>query len=268
MTTLGCERFEEICALVAAGAALPEEEQALQTHLAEGCLACAAAHRELRETVAHLSKTFTPVAPPPTVRSRLLDAISREAEVTPGTPMARPSKLRQGFPKIPWPWAAGWALAAGLAMILLWNTNIQREAAIRYEDKIHSLRLTLEEKEKALQLIQARQTQTVQLAGLPPSPNAFGKVFWNQKANAGILVAFDLPPLPEGKVYQLWAIQGAVPVDAGVFSLDTAGTAALRLKPLPDPRQTVQLFAITVEPAGGSPQPTGAMYLKGTGVSF
>lgn len=268
MTTLGCERFEEVCALVAVGAALPEEEQALRAHLDEGCPACNAAYRELRETTAHLPKTLTPISPPPTVRLRLLDAIVREAEVTPRTPILQPPKLRRRVLQIPWPWAAGWALAAALGVMLLWNTNTQREAALRYEDKIHSLRLTLEEKEKALELIQARQTQTVQLAGLPPSPNAFGKVFWNQKANAGVLVAFDLPPLPEGKVYQLWAIQGAVPVDAGVFFPDPEGTAALRVKPLSDPRQTIQLFAITVEPAGGSPQPTGEMYLKGTGVSF
>jgi len=53
-----------------------------------------------------------------------------------------------------------------------------------------------------------------------------------------------------------------------VFTPDPRGVGALKVKSLPDPTQTVQVFAITIEPDGGSPQPTGSMYLKGAPVSF
>jgi len=271
MTNLGCDRFEEICTLVAAGAATPEEEHALQAHLAEGCSACTAAHHELREAVGRLAVALTPILPPPSVRARLLDAIQREREVAPGSPAARLSVQRRYAARLVWPWAAGWALALALGIIMIFDL---RETQ-RYASELEGVRHVLEEKEfklaeaeEALRLVQARQTQLARLAGLSPSPTAFGKVFWNSQANTGILIAFDLPPLTTGKVYQLWAIQGTTPVDAGILSTDPQGTGALKIKPLPDPRKSVQLFAITVEPTGGSLQPTGEMYLKGAPVSF
>lgn len=268
MTNLGCNRFEEICTLVAAGAATPEEEQALQAHLAEGCSACTAAHHELREAAARLTETLPPIAPPPAVRARLLDAIEREGEVAPGSSAVRPSAQRRYTARLAWPWAAGWALAAAMGLILILDMDTQRKEAHRHASELETVRRVLTETEETLRLVQARQTQLARLAGLSPSPTAFGKVFWNPQANAGILIAFDLPPLAPGKVYQLWAIQGAAPVDAGIFLPDPKGTGALKIKPLPDPRKSVQLFAITIEPTGGSSQPTGEMYLRGTPVSF
>ena len=74
----------------------------------------------------------------------------------------------------------------------------------------------------------------------------------------------DLPALPQGKVYQLWAIpEGQAPLDAGLFTLDAQGHGRGGLKALPDPTLPVRTFAITVEPAGGSPSPTSAILLAG-----
>jgi len=264
MATPGCKQFDELCALVAAGAATPEEENVLKNHLHQGCPACEKALPELREASARLAETLPTVEPPRAVRAQLLDAISRELEITPDR-KARPSPAGHRFR---WLWASGWAVAGGLAFILLWATDIQKEEAMRHDSEVQSLRQILGDKEEALRIIESRQTHIAQLVGLAPSPSAFGKVFWNSKTNAGLLVTFDLPPLPPGKVYQLWAIQGKTPIDAGVFSPDLEGKGAFKVKPLPDPRQAVHLFAITIEPSGGSPQPTGEMYLKGTPVSF
>jgi hypothetical protein len=264
MTTQGCKQFDELCALVAAGATTQEEESALKNHLLQGCAACERVLPELREAAARLAETLPPVEPPPTVRTQLLDAISRELEITPDKE-ARPSPAGRRFP---WLGASGWALAGGLAVVLLWATDIQQEEVMRRESEIQSMRQILAEKEETLQILEARETQFSQLVGLAPSPSAFGKVFWNPNANAGLLFTFGLPPLPSGKVYQLWAIQGKTPIDAGIFSPDREGRGPFKVKSLPNPRQAVQLFAITIEPSGGSPQPTGEMYLKGTPASF
>ena len=40
MATSGCKQFDELCALVAAGAATSEEGKALENHLNQGCPAC------------------------------------------------------------------------------------------------------------------------------------------------------------------------------------------------------------------------------------
>ena len=63
--------------------------------------------------------------------------------------------------------------------------------------------------------------------------------------------ARELPDPGEGKVYQLWTGHGEEMIDAGVLPPGTTGAAM----PLPEPGDTVNL---TVEPEGGSAQPTSA----------
>ena len=87
-------------------------------------------------------------------------------------------------------------------------------------------------------------------------------MMWNEHAG-GLLVAAGLPSAPEGKAYQLWAIVGKnPPVSAGVFTVDTKGTGSLRVPPLSGVGK-VDVFAVTLEPAGGLPAPSGQMYLAG-----
>ena len=64
----------------------------------------------------------------------------------------------------------------------------------------------------------------------------------------------------------MWAIAGKEPVSAGIFEVDEAGHAFLRLPTLlPLPRaKRFDKFAVTLEPAGGVPKPTGPMYLLGS----
>ena len=76
------------------------------------------------------------------------------------------------------------------------------------------------------------------------------------------MLARGLPAAPAGHAYELWALAGAQPVPAGVFTVDAAGRALLRLPPLPAD-QTYDAFAATLEPAPGGPKPTGPIHLRG-----
>ena len=75
------------------------------------------------------------------------------------------------------------------------------------------------------------------------------------------LYAFNLPALPNGKVYQLWAIEDK-PVSAGVFGLDTGQKGRMMIRNLHQ-FSRMKKFAVTMEPDGGLAQPTGAIYLVG-----
>jgi anti-sigma-K factor RskA len=84
-----------------------------------------------------------------------------------------------------------------------------------------------------------------------------------QPTEGGLLVAAGLPPAPAGKTYQLWAIAGQnAPVSAGVFEVDPKGSASLRVPKLAGVDK-VDVFAVTLEPAGGLPAPSGPMVLAG-----
>lgn len=72
---------------------------------------------------------------------------------------------------------------------------------------------------------------------------------------------FNLEKLPAGKIYQLWSI-GGIPVSAGMFQPSKDRTAVMKIPKVIN-MEGLKEFSVTVEPAGGKPQPTGPAYLKG-----
>ena len=75
----------------------------------------------------------------------------------------------------------------------------------------------------------------------------------------GLIVFENLPPLPEGQTYALWAIYQGQTIACGEFNSDDQGSIAATLV-LPDVYQAkpwVKEVIITVESATGSEQPTG-----------
>ncbi|MFY9826233.1 MAG: anti-sigma factor, partial [Thermoanaerobaculia bacterium] len=113
-----------------------------------------------------------------------------------------------------------------------------------------------------LQVVAAPGVQSVTLAGMGPAPRAAGHTYVNPLRRDALFYAFDLPALPSDKTYELWYIAGGKPVAAGTFSMDPQGIASVKVESVPDVA-TIRAWAVTIEPAGGVPQPTGAMVLKG-----
>jgi len=68
----------------------------------------------------------------------------------------------------------------------------------------------------------------------------------------GVLMAEDLPKAPETRIYQIWVIEGDQPEPSGLFNPEGETVAAVVKKPL----EGADAVAVTVEPEGGSPQPT------------
>jgi anti-sigma-K factor RskA len=102
----------------------------------------------------------------------------------------------------------------------------------------------------------------VQMRPMPDMPPASGQVEWNPATGRGMMLAERLPQAPEGKTYQLWALAGGTPMPAGTFSVDAHGRARMPVPTLPADKP-VDAFAVTMEPEGGMPSPTGPMYLMG-----
>jgi hypothetical protein len=163
-----------------------------------------------------------------------------------------------------WPAVLGGAIAAGLAAIVVgWSVSATYEkrldALVRDADR---LRAELRTQQAVIGILRDPATQIVALAGLAPAPTARARMMWHEKVG-GIFVATGLPATPAGKTYQLWAIAGSnAPVSAGVFTVDASGRGSLAVGPLPGVT-AVSAVAVTLEPAGGLPAPSGEMYLLG-----
>jgi hypothetical protein len=156
------------------------------------------------------------------------------------------------------------AMAAGLAAVVVgWTVSATYEkrldALARDADQLQA---ELRGQQAVVGILRDPATQVVTLGGLPPAPAARARMMWHEKAG-GLFDVTGLPAPPAGKAYQLWAIAGSnAPVSAGVFSVDASGVGNLSVRPLPGVT-TVDAFAVTLEPAGGLPAPSGEMYLLG-----
>jgi anti-sigma-K factor RskA len=140
----------------------------------------------------------------------------------------------------------------------------ERRDRARVEHAVATLQGELSELDATLRQLSAPQVRLVRLAGLPPSPGAKANLLWNPAAQAGVLLTSGLRQIPPDRVYELWAFAGNEPVPAGIFGVDEAGHAFLRLPPLPPRAKRYDKFAVTIEPAGGVPKPTSPPHLLGS----
>ena len=111
----------------------------------------------------------------------------------------------------------------------------------------------------AAELLRDPAAQVLALRGVGPSPQATGRVVWHA-VNGGHMFVANLSPAPPGKVYELWTIGKGATQPAGVFQVDAQGRGSHRIAPV-DAAKPVKGFAVTLEPAGGVPAPTGPTVL-------
>lgn len=115
--------------------------------------------------------------------------------------------------------------------------------------------------ESNMAILQSPYNKPVMMKGLPVSPGALAMIYWNTQTHEVFLNVHQLPPPPEGKQYQLWALAGGIPINAGVFDVTSDSLNVQKMKVI----DSAEAFAVTLENAGGSPSPTlTAMYLMGT----
>ena len=108
-------------------------------------------------------------------------------------------------------------------------------------------------------LLRIPNVKAVSLTGSDMAKRAAGFLLYDSQTQKVWLYSLNLPENPTGTTYQLWAIHDK-PVSIGTFHLDTGETAHLLVKKVPS-FTDAKTFAVSLEPSGGRPQPTGPMYL-------
>ena len=211
-----------------------------------------------------LAQAVPQVDPPPELRARVLSfAPSR----TPAASLGSPRPVRWWLAT-----AAALALAAGLSMHAaqlrsriagleteLRDTRTRADAA---RQQMADAQRTAAGAQAAVAILTAPDVARVDLAGQPVSPNASARAFWSRSRGL-VFNASNLPPLPPGRTYQLWVVTDQAPISAGLLTPDGRGSFSETFNTPPDIRPPVAV-AVTIEPAGGVPAPTGERYLAGT----
>ncbi|HEV7348248.1 anti-sigma factor [Telluribacter sp.] len=149
------------------------------------------------------------------------------------------------------------ALMLGWAMYQMSEYRQQNEVLV---SEMAELRTDAEYQKTLASLYRNPNYRTVRMAGVEKSPESSVVAFWNQSTNEVLLDVQRLPVPPTGRQYQLWSIVNGTPVDMGVLEAEFAGKI-LKMKAT---QPGAAAFAITLEKAGGSPNPTlEEMYVMG-----
>jgi anti-sigma-K factor RskA len=159
-------------------------------------------------------------------------------------------------------WAPLWGVLAvtSLAMALFAASFFrgrerdlaQELAAAREQLRAQTLQLTT--LTEAVAILNGPDTAVVSFGqSQPRTPN--GKVFVNPSQGV-LLLASDLPPAPEGKTYEMWLLpKRGMPVPAGLFQ-PAMDQTALHVRRGQVDMSGAAAVAVTLENAGGAPQPT------------
>lgn len=176
-----------------------------------------------------------------------------------------PRRERPAPAKWGWIWITlvfGFGLAASAAAIYSgFQANKLEKEIQKHTAEIAGLRQQLTSTQAQLAFTLSPINAMVELAGQRINPEARGKVIYNAQGE-GVFTAAGLPPADSGKTYQLWVFAGGQPVSVKVFDVGSGGAVKFKMAGLP-PAEQISSFAVTLEPAGGVPLPSGEKYLLG-----
>lgn len=253
---------------------------AFEAHLAS-CERCAAEVRTLQEMAAALPFGVMDVSPPPRLRERVLAAAIRPSSDTvvpfvppaPDSASTRPRRIgesRLGALRAGWLAAAAMlllAVAAGVqAQRLQTRLAAMERRLVEASDRLADAQTALAASRSdaagiraSLALLTSADARDLGLAGQAPARGARGRAFISRTGGL-IFAASNLPPLPPARTYQLWYLTAGAPVSAGLVQPDATGSVLATFPGTPIVPEP-QGFAVSIEPEGGVPAPTGQIYL-------
>jgi anti-sigma-K factor RskA len=256
--------MRELSGLYVLGALAPTDIAEFEAHLAS-CEICRAEISALRPVAAALPGTVPQVDPPALLRGRVLETIT-------GQSTSSHARRSAAAPIAPWLAAAALmaAVASGAYAVQLRNRigNLEgqlQQATARVAEadrQVADARRTALDAQFQVAVLAAPDLLRIDLGGLPPAPAASARAFWS-RSRGMVFTASDLPDLAPGRVYQLWVIpkQGD-PISVGLLEPEPGGTLT-RVFQTPADIPSPMAIAVSEEPAGGVPKPTGELYLAG-----
>ena len=137
---------------------------------------------------------------------------------------------------------------------------VRTQLAQREQDTV-GLRQALARRDEFAPFLRSPHVKVIALHGSEIAKSAEAVLLFDPDSKKAFFYAFNMPVLPAGKIYQLWAILDK-PVSAGIFGTDTGHKSRLVIRRIPA-FALITKFAVSLEPAGGRPQPTGDIYLVG-----
>ncbi len=248
------KKIEELLPFYALDALTDEERGLVEAYLV--------AHPEVRaqlgdmqSAAAALPHGVTPVEPQRRLKDALMARVAVDQRASEQKQASRPREKRWAnlFPAFSFAVATVavlWAVVLNIQLSQLRNdVSALGEALIAQSN-------SLEQINAQLPRTPVSAAMTISLKGTDIQPQAQGQLIADPNSQSAVLVIVGLAQLEPGRTYQVWLISGGGPQSAGLLTVDANGQAVL----LVTSNATISSFnalGISIEPDGGSPQPTG-----------
>ena len=229
--------IDDLIDAYALGALEPDEVDAVERHL-ETCPRCRALVARARALSDAFLLAAPQIAPPPDLRERLMRRIAAEAAGS--TADARASG----------PTSQASATTTANPVVRFLRTLLGGEG------ETHNAGELLRE------LLADPECIILPVPGTDEAPGARARFVGSPHRREGVLVAGGLRPSGAGHAYQVWFLHGGQPLPNRVFHADHSGHGAGIFR-LDRPLFDFDTIAVTPEPEGGSPAPTGPIVLAG-----
>ena len=215
-----------------------EEANRVEEHLSS-CLICRNELNAFQTAADQLSLAVPDAVPTSDLKDRLMQRV-QASRPEPRASVQIPSRswLERLLPV--------WSLASLLLVVVLAGSNLflwQRFNQLEVATSPGGMR--------AVPLIASDSTS-----------RATGYVLISADGDSGALIVDGLPPLGEDQQYQLWLVRDGQRTSGAVFSTDEKNYGGTRIR-APGSLLEYSSVGITIEPSGGSPQPTGPKVLGG-----
>jgi len=219
-----------------------EEVVRVEEHL-KGCKTCRDELAAFQEVSAWLAASLVQNDPPERVKRELMARVETAGlqKIHEREKNSWWMRMVTGFRQVSSAWGAvslALILALGVSNLFLWR-QVQE-----------------------LRSLQDESLPVVPLSGTEVMPGATGIIIISRDGRHGTLVVDQLPELGDESDYQLWLIRDGQRTSGAVFSVGEDGYGAAYVSS-PDPLISYASFGVTIEPKGGSAEPTGDKVLGG-----
>ncbi len=258
----------ELIASYALGALETDEMTLVQEHLVD-CGFCANLAREASEVAHYLPYAARYRPAPEGSLERMMGAIRDIGPSPLPSPSGRgssvqPSPIRRGS-FLEWlrrpvfaPVAAATVLVLGLAG---WNMSLMGELSAERR-QMSALQNRLAQQTHLLMMVTSGSAVTRPLEGTALAPSAQIRLIMDDSSNSAMLMARRLPPLPAGRMYQVWLGRQGARMPAATLPVDEQGDGECTLQ-LDASVHSYDSAWITVEPMRGGPLPNSPGVAKG-----
>lgn len=235
------EHLFDMLPAYALGSLDDEEELQVSEHLAN-CAICRAELQAFEQVVQDLPLAMAQSEPPGDIKDKVLAHVRKDE----GSLQATPESTWWGrLTQVMRASAPAWGMVSLILILVLGLSNLFLWGRLNEIERIAQNTLI-----------------SIPMQGTDVTPQAMGMLVVSRDGEHGTLIVDGLPVLEEISQYQLWLVRDGQRTSGGTFSVDEEGYGNLWVSS-PDPLLSYSTFGVTVEPAGGSPGPTGDKVLGG-----